>query len=119
MKKVYLFILLNFLILAALRASVTGRDTNTGDQPSDLVVENLPLRILAYPNPTKDRLFVESELPFSSISVYNLLGQKLKHFSVEGLKTYEISVSDLASGTYIVTAQIGNQTVNQKFTKID
>ncbi len=80
---------------------------------------DLPIKISTYPNPAKDKLYIESETPMSTIAVYNLLGQKLKSFSTEGTKKYEISVNDLPSGTYILTVQSGNSTVNQKFTKVD
>lgn len=113
------------MVLTSLQAKITihwEEDTpilTNYNPPSSLIVDNLPLKILAYPNPTKDRLFIESENSLNSISVYNLLGQKLKHFNLDGAKKYEFSVNDLPSGTYIITVQSGNQTVNQKFTKID
>jgi hypothetical protein len=125
MIKFYLIILFNLLIVSSLLARVSNSQISSLSaivkqngiiEPSS---ENLPIKVLAYPNPTKDRLFVESECPMHSISVYNLLGQKVKSFSLDGSKKYDFSVSDLPSGTYILSVQTNNQNVNQKFTKID
>ncbi len=125
MKKFYLFIIINLLVLTSLQAKNTNHWVDSQSNLIDIsspftdVLDHLPLKVVAYPNPTKDRLFIECENPLNSVSVYNLLGQKLKHFHLEGLKKYEFSVSDLPSGTYIITVQSGNQAINQKFTKID
>jgi hypothetical protein len=125
MIKFYLIILFNLLIVSSLLARVSNSQITS---PSAIVKqngiiepssENLPIKVLAYPNPTKERLFVESESPMQSISVYNLLGQKVKSYILDGSKKYDFSVSDLPSGTYILSVQTNNQNVNQKFTKID
>lgn len=116
MRKFYLLFLFNLLILANLHAKFSH--PFLGGNPT-ILMDNNPIKIVAYPNPTKDRLFIESESPLHSISVYNLLGQKVKHFTLEGFRKMEITVNDLPSGTYILTVQSGTQTVSQKFTKID
>ncbi len=117
MKKIYILFLFSFLLLRYIHAKPALK-LHLGDIPNVQEIDN-PIKILAYPNPTKDRLFVESDQSITSISIYNLLGQKLKSFILDGTKRYEFSVSDLPAGTYVVTVQSGNQTVNQKFTKID
>lgn len=118
MKKIYLLILFSLSVLLNLHAKNSLPFWGGSGSPMN-IMDNNPIKILAYPNPTKDRLFVESESPLHSISIYNLLGQKIKHFSLEGFKKMEIIVNDIPSGTYILTAQSGSQTISQKFTKID
>lgn len=114
MKKLYLLFLF-ISMMSGLNAMISKHVI----LPTVSIMDNLPLKILAYPNPAKDKLFIESESPLSTLIVYNLLGQKMKQFSLEGAKKFEFSVADLPSGTYILTVQSGNQTVNQKITKVD
>jgi hypothetical protein len=125
MKKIYLIIFCKLLIFTGLytKASSIKMDRLNPSlvvYPIDeVIVDNLPLKVLAYPNPAKERLTVESESNMNQIAIYNILGQKLKQFNLEGVRKFEFSVSDLSSGTYILSVQSGNQSFNQKFTKID
>jgi hypothetical protein len=57
------------------------------------------LGIKLYPNPVKDSFTIEGEIAIEKLTIYNLLGQKIKDFSSNGT-SYE--VNDLSSGTYII-----------------
>ena len=59
--------------------------------------ENLASKVRIFPNPAKDILYIESELPFTSIEIFNQSGQKLLHS--ENLTT---DISGLPGGTYLV-----------------
>ena len=65
--------------------------------------------IKAYPNPIQDILNITFEKTITSVSIYNLLGQKIISRSVNANQT-SIDVSNLLSGTYFVKVIADNQT---------
>lgn len=79
-----------------------------------------------YPNPTTNNLFVEYTNTTSTIldlSIYNQLGQLMTSSTyTDGSfsKTIELSLIDLAAGTYIIKAidQHGNERVSKFFKMI-
>jgi len=59
-----------------------------------------------YPNPVKDKLTIQSQLPVDSIVIYDLLGKKV--FSKEPKSVSpDVDMSGLPSGAYLVTVNIG------------
>lgn len=52
-----------------------------------------------YPNPVKDKLFVEGK-SISSVTIYNTVGQKM--ISISGQQSCEFDVSNFTKGIYIV-----------------
>ena len=69
-----------------------------------------------YPNPAKGLLNVSSEFSFENLSIYNTLGQLVA--SKKGGNNQEsIDVSNLPSGVYILSAQIGTEVVKKQFIK--
>lgn len=69
-----------------------------------------------YPNPSKDILNLTSELTIENIAIYNTLGQ-LVSTQTSGKNQESINVSYLPNGVYILTAQIGTETVKKQFIK--
>lgn len=82
------------------------------------------LNLLVSPNPTHNRVMLDFEMPKSdtmSISVQNLDGQsvleKVNLYFDKGNNQYELNVSTLKRGIYIVTVTIGDGTITKKIIK--
>lgn len=57
--------------------------------------------ISVFPNPATDQLNIISSVPFSKISIVNMLGQTVKEIEV-GTENHVMNVSDMAKGLYIL-----------------
>jgi len=62
-----------------------------------------------YPNPVKDVLNLSYNQNITSISIFNLLGQKVSENTINS-NTAQVNMSGLASGSYIVKVISENQT---------
>lgn len=62
-----------------------------------------------YPNPVKDVLNLSYKQDITSISIYNLLGQKVLENAINS-NTAQINMSGLANGNYIIKVISENQT---------
>lgn len=60
-----------------------------------------------YPNPVSSDLFLTARENITSVAIFNMLGQEVKSASPSSLET-TISMSNLATGTYFVKAQVGD-----------
>lgn len=69
-----------------------------------------------YPNPVKDVLNLSYERGMETVSVYNLLGQKVLEKEVNQT-TAQINMTTLASGSYLVKVQSGNLSETLKIVK--
>jgi hypothetical protein len=78
-------------------------------------INNISNNFIIYPNPSRDKIYVNSQYPNQSfeIEIFNINGKKIKHEHL--LKSNYIDVSELNSGFYIMT--INGQPF--KFVKID
>ncbi len=72
--------------------------------------------IKIYPNPTKDKLYVNISTAESTVSVYDMMGKKVhgqKYTAGENV----IDISSFTAGVYVIKAVSGNNTSTLKFTK--
>ena len=69
------------------------------------VDENGMETVSLYPNPAKDKLFLEGLEEESEICIYNAMGMKVKTMTLQG--DAEINISELPAGIYLL--RIGNQ----------
>ena len=82
-----------------------------------------PIRVDAlsvFPNPASEVLVIRNAQFIRRLDVTNLLGQRVKSTSVSNLNDdYNLSVSELAKGMYIISAfdENGKLSANAKFTK--
>lgn len=81
-----------------------------GNNEFDVISFNL------YPNPAKGILNILSDSELSEIKIYNTLGQLVTKQNAMSNQTV-IDVSDLTKGVYIVSVQIGNESVRKQFIK--
>jgi hypothetical protein len=70
--------------------------------------------ITIYPNPTSDKLFINSSLTNASLSISDMADQ-LWQVQKTG---NEIDISALPSGVYCLRLQNGNSSLIRKFTKL-
>jgi hypothetical protein len=85
-------------------------------------IEDIKLKsnLKIYPNPFKNVISVENNnsLAIDEISVYNLVGQKIKTFNLNDRVNNEINLSDLDNGTYILNILFENgELISQKIVK--
>lgn len=81
------------------------------------VNENSLVGFSFYPNPTLDKLSLNSVNNIESVTIYNMLGQKVLSTNIDAT-TSEISLAGLNTGTYImevlVEGQIGTYRIMKK-----
>lgn len=65
-----------------------------------------------FPNPAKDRLTLKTPRG-GDISIFNILGARVKAFNTD-LKEYDMNVSDLKSGIYLLRVQSEGKQFTQK-----
>lgn len=72
----------------------------------------------AYPNPTKNNVFIEGEqLNLDKITIYNIFGQEVtRAVSLEKLNEHQVSInlSHLASGTYYIKSGVSTLRINKQ-----
>jgi hypothetical protein len=69
-----------------------------------------------YPNPTSNKLTIESLQDIQSIAIYNVVGQEVKTISPL-CSVYSIDVSSLENGLYILKAESNGATTSKRFIK--
>ena len=91
---------------------LTACDTGTANSVSDVSsVSNMVI----YPNPANDKITVvlNSVSPMVSYHVSDILGQTVAEGTSQ-MKTFEISLTGIEAGSYIVTIESGNQKLQKK-----
>lgn len=78
-------------------------------------------RVVVFPSPADDKLFAIVENfknVKAEVGLYNTTGQKVSSYTINmNNHTLEIPVSDLASGIYMYSVNVGNNVYNGKFVK--
>lgn len=77
--------------------------------------ENIEEVLSVFPNPVQDRLFINSELEITSVSLFNVNGQLIK----SSYNTKSIDVSNLENGVYFIKATLEEGIINKRFIKTD
>ena len=67
-----------------------------------------------YPNPFKNELFLNSKLPVSDVSLFDVLGKEIK---IEIQDNFRIETSSLSTGTYILKLRTENSLQNFRLIK--
>ncbi|MEE4176998.1 MAG: T9SS type A sorting domain-containing protein [Bacteroides sp.] len=70
--------------------------------------------ISIYPNPAKDRIFINTNEAIRKISIFNSLGQVLKAVETPSNRQ-SIDLSDFDSGLYIISIQTNQGFISRKF----
>ncbi|MDR6967472.1 hypothetical protein J2X31_001483 [Flavobacterium arsenatis] len=69
-----------------------------------------------YPNPVKDILTISNTEEITSVSIFNILGQKVQETSLN-VKEAKIDMSNLATGSYIAKVMVNDQVETIKILK--
>lgn len=85
-----------------------GVYTFSGDCSPLGMEDNVLIGFSYYPNPTSDVLSLKSVNTIDSVSVFNLLGQKVLDSKV-GATSSELNLSALNTGTYIMKVSVNGQ----------
>ena len=80
------------------------------------VNEQNELMVNLYPNPASDKLFVEVDRPASRCEIYTITGSRVFVQDNFGEK-FEIEVSDLPSGTYVIRVVSDSMVKTLRFVK--
>ena len=96
----------------------------TPDETTDFVVVTVPMAVAEnnikarlYPNPTTGELNIEASA-LSSVTVYNLVGQKVYEESVQGEKCL-VNMKSFGCGMYLVNVVTANGSIVRKVTVIE
>ena len=77
--------------------------------------EKLQLTTNVFPNPTTSELFIDAEVEFSEIAIYNLNGKLIRSMNVH---RDLINVSDLPKGVYVLRLNSNMGAVTKRFVKL-
>lgn len=80
------------------------------------VNENAVNSFAVYPNPAADKLMIESEAVVNQCEIYSLTGAMIMSEPV-GKKSFEINVSELPAGTYLVKTVSEGMVQTKRFVK--
>jgi|GEM_PF-792437 len=74
-------------------------------------------QILLYPNPVSDQLTLEfnSEQTIAGITIYNLVGEIEQFLPKITTKSLSIATSDLPNGFYLLTVELGDRRISERF----
>ncbi len=84
--------------------------------PSLAVNDNSLNNVTLFPNPVGDLLNLRSSVPIESVTIYNMLGQRLLYRNVDVMNT-QLDISNLASGQYLIKTSLNGQTDTHRFVK--
>ena len=87
-----------------------------GDRASLSIAEERLFKFTTYPNPTKNKIFFSAKDVIRYVTIYNVLGKKVKHIQVNN-KQAEVNLSDLSKGIYILNYRINEFIGTKKFIK--
>ena len=55
-----------------------------------------------YPNPAQDVITLDARTAIEDVTIFNLLGQKVLQQKVDGVSNYQLNVSSMAKGAYLM-----------------
>ena len=61
-----------------------------------------------FPNPVKDELRMQANETITNVSVYNILGQRVRSLQPDAINT-KLDLTSLVSGTYLVKAEVNDR----------
>ncbi len=72
-------------------------------------IAEIELHINVYPNPSLDKITIETSLNFDNINIYNIQGQEVYHY--QNLGNYlSIPTAEIPQGIYLLQIRFGNKT---------
>ena len=87
----------------------------TCDFTSGIISRDENERIMVYPNPARDVVYVKCDMPLDSIALYDMAGNMVIR---DGLCDGRIDVSGLVPGVYVLTVRSGEKKSTIKIVKV-
>jgi len=88
---------------------VGGGFSYTRSTPSTVSVNDLEsVGFNYFPNPVTNKLTLQATKNITNVSIFNMLGQKVKQIYPENSSSIAIDMSNLTNGTYFVNVEINN-----------
>ena len=81
------------------------------------IEDNFTNNISIYPNPVKDRLYIETESEIEEVIVYDIYGRHQVTESPSHQEMISIDISNLTSGVYFVKINTANGNIVKRFVK--
>jgi hypothetical protein len=78
---------------------------------NDYTTDNKNVKV--FPNPSDGQINISSTIPFTHVSLRNMLGQEVYTMAVSA-QTYHIQTNDLAPGLYILQLKTEQGLINKK-----
>ncbi|MFT4759673.1 MAG: hypothetical protein ACI9XO_000152 [Paraglaciecola sp.] len=101
MKQIILFFFISFLSLAIqAHNGLFGSDSPNPIGPTISIFEDNHSKISIFPNPTTEFISVANDKNVKQITIFNLVGRKIKIFEAKSGERY--NVSGLPNGMYLV-----------------
>jgi len=72
------------------------------------------LGINVYPNPVNEQVFLEANIPFQSVSIYNLQGQQVYEHPLHHQRQIHIQKNGLPNGMYLLKMEFDRGTIIEK-----
>ena len=85
----------------------TYKPVSVSEQPTTQTIQ-------LYPNPAKDMLHISAEFPLEQVVVYDLLGKEMLRTETINTTNYQMDVSALKTGCYLIKLQTEKQISTQK-----
>ncbi len=76
-----------------------------------------PAKVVAYPNPAKQDLRIQSESPFDKVTLQDLQGRVLMSQTFDAAKSHMLDLSAISSGVYLLTIEGESGRVTSKIVK--
>jgi len=86
------------------------------EEPSSILATQ-SMSGMIFPNPSFDKIFIESLNAFSSIKIFDLNGRTIKIFSINNEQNNFISISDIANGMYFLEIFFEGKIIRKSFVK--
>lgn len=99
-------------LFKAITAAMNYDTTSVGVQ--NTTFENQ--KVVVYPNPARDRVYLDNIPSGTDIKIYNLLGKVVKTVKIESLEE-GIDVTELTDGVYFLAVGENEQTIRFKVTR--
>ena len=100
--------------------NVTGTASTfaSGYQDTEVLGNEMPTEIAVYPNPAISYVMVDvlNGSKVGTISIYNMIGSLMKVVEINGFEK-EVNISDLPSGSYIISVEDEKGPVVKQFIK--
>jgi YD repeat-containing protein len=92
-----------------------NRSTKVVNAISNGIEDIAANQLFIFPNPAKNELFIQSELPVENVEIYNLIG--LRMIICDWQNNKPVNISSLPAGAYIVRIHTDRGITDKKLVK--